>query len=214
MKRKIIVLIVILINALLFSTYSQKSDKYFDSYVIKLNNDTIYGKMKNYASSITSREDILFWDMNNNKISYSAEEINGFYTQNRFFERVALKDKLGKSPNGYALLVRIIDGPMILYKLSKNKISVNILTNSLDTKCFDYYYIRKKEDNAALFVFRENCDYALLQINLQAKDLKKVADYFNEVPEIREKIKSDQFKASDLELIIKEYNKLYNLKNN
>lgn len=204
MMRKYSILFVTLFLTIYNYSFSQVKDKFHDAYIINNANDTIYGKMKSYNPEITSRENINFWDNQDNKLKFKANELKAFYTQNLKFESIPLENS-----NEYALLVRLIDGPMILYKLTKHKMGFNIITGDLNSKCFDYYYIRKKEDREARFAFRKNCDHSILQVNIQPKNITRIAEYFDEIPEISDKISSKQYNASDIETLIKDYNRLH-----
>jgi hypothetical protein len=195
------------------SLYSQKLGKSYDAYFINLNNDTIYGKMRDIANSLTSLEYINFWSESGQKLTYKADEIKSLYTQDRKFEQVLLRDINGDLTKKNVLFDRVINGPMILYMYSVLKPSYNILTNDLSSKCFNYYYVKKLEDTAAFFAYRENCEYSIFQLNLMKKDISGIGDYFNEIPEISEKIISGEYKHQDLFIIVNEYNELIGNKN-
>ena len=108
--------LIVVIQLTVLNVYSADSGK---DYIIKLTNDTVYGKIES-QSDIDFRTSLLFYDNEGKMTTYSPNEILAFYIDedNRFFE----SKKVLLNGTYYVFFLRcLVKGEVSLYLLREKE---------------------------------------------------------------------------------------------
>ena len=197
--------ILLLLNLSYSYAICQSKKQLYEVSIIKMNGDTIKGKMRAINPEATFSTYEKFW-INNKKVKYHPSDIRSFSSQGFRFESVKLKRIPNITFKDVVFVKRIIDGLMILYIIEDNKVAIGL--NNLKTKCVVYYYIRKQSDNSALLAYKEKCPTDLISVISQPSNYKEFCNYFSDNPSVKKKIENKEFRRKDIYDIVNEYNRM------
>ena len=170
---------------------------YSEGYIITYENDTIYGKIKDRAGSLSSSNYLKIRFMNDEGEieKFSAYDIRGYSKSGLInYRAIEIESKY------FAEVIE--DGPLTLlandkkqYELQTNTGTNGDFTNSTTTtNVYSHYYLQKKGSDKVTEVTKWNFK-------------KKMSQYFMDYPELKEQIDNKSLRFNDLKLIVKKYNK-------
>jgi hypothetical protein len=156
---------------------------YSEGYIVTLNDDTIFGKIKDVASTFSMNArpiKISFIDREGKKESYKANNIKG-YCKSEILKYITITDQ----NEGPFFAKVIIVGPVTL-----------LAVDGVAAKSSNYptiYFLRNKKTHPV-----SGFDFA-----------NDVSDYFKDYEELKELISNKALRFPDLEIIVIKYNKWY-----
>lgn len=155
-------------------------------YVVTINNDTIYGVIKDPTFS----KDYLI-DKNNIKIKIEKESIKEYRHINDIYQYFE-KEKVSIFDSKKAFLKLLLNGKVKLYQYEYHFIEINPNQNNQTVRRVKYYY----------YILKDN-ELILLR-NLGYK--KTLNDLFSDMKQLISKINDDEYTLENIYLIVKYYN--------
>ena len=172
---------------LMYNTNCFAQKNYSDGYIISLNDDTIYGKIKNsrtFGSYNSRTRSIRFIDKNGKNEKFLASKIKG-YSKSGILNFLTITD-LNRGPFFAQILIK---GPLTL------------LSYTIDNKYGGYMILILKHINKKSTQKVEVLDFK-----------NGMANYISDYPELSQKIINKELRYADIEIIVREYNEWYNRK--
>lgn len=172
-----------------YLSYSQKEPVGFnDGYVVKNENDTLYGLVKNRAAfPYRFFSDVRFKaNENADEEKFTADEIKGYGIGNFRYESKYLPSQ--KTKGFYKLLIK---GYLSYYQMEEQGWGVGN---------YSYYIVFEKETGEYLSFLKDNISFPFK---------RKVSEFLIDDPDLSKKVKTNIYHQGHLGKIVREYNSFH-----
>lgn len=179
------------------TTFGQKD--FYEGYIIALNDDTVYGKIKDKRPAVSMNQKpikISFIGSNNIQITFLASQLKG-YSKGDIKNYVSIRD--------------LNEGPFFSRVLVKGPLS--LLTTQVEGVAFyknQPAMLPQRVNDSREFLVHKNKKRTIEISMLEFK--KQMAEFFADYYELQQSILNKELRYSDLEIIVSRYNDWY-LKN-
>jgi hypothetical protein len=184
----------------LFCLAQPTSAQLLEGYVITIAGDTLRGKIQQPENGLKRQRNVQFFNSSNEKTVYKSDELKSYAVEGggKWFIYVT------KVVDGQRhLLSRLNDGPMKLYVYYQPPTTMEVNGSLVSLGGLRSVYLLERPDrHQEAFNSQEE---AVGSSGFR----KRVLPYFSDCSWLTEKIQKKQYKADDMERIVREYNQWF-----